>query len=282
MPRWWRTHLFEREHVARVADYRGVRLQKRPSRPRSNALPDVQPVSNASDLQVQVNELRRAAVADEPQHVALFERAPRRDPRCRRLEVTKKDHVVAQPAPLAHGAPRDHCVPKERSGIDDLGVAHLVLERDRFDRRAARLGEVDATVTDGVKGRTSSLRLVRPIEVVPADHRVASREAGRDRVAVGVVVRGAVGEARDLFVDRPAPSSLAVRILGGERVVAGASVTREVHAGVSVGERSRRAERLRRQKLLPFVRRGGKLQAEGREVRRGRAQSKEGEERQGT
>lgn len=133
--------------------------------------------------------------------------------------------------------------PEEGSHVDDVRVADLILERDQRDGRATGIREVHASVTNGVQRAPSALRLVGPIEIIPADHEVPSGEAGGDRVAVVVVACRAIRPPRDLLVDRPSPAALAVCVLGRQRIFARPQATGQVNAGVTVGECSWRTGR---------------------------------------
>jgi hypothetical protein len=136
--------------------------------------------------------------------------------------------------------PRHDRRPEERARVEHLGVALLVLERDELHGRPLRLREIDAPVADVRELAPAALLLVGPVEVVARHDVLSAGQAGRDRVAVGVVVGGAIRQARDLFVARPASGFLAmgVRERGRERGVAARD---EVHARVAVGRRALRA-----------------------------------------
>jgi len=77
----------KREHVAWVADDRGVALQQRTCAPRLHAGRQIEPIPDAARLEVQVHELRRTGVADEAEDLALLDRPPRDQPGRRRVEV---------------------------------------------------------------------------------------------------------------------------------------------------------------------------------------------------
>ena len=98
-----------------------------------------------------MNELRRARISYEAHSLSLLDCAPRGESRCRRIEMPEEEHVIPKAAPLAHRVTRRDGRSEKMPHEDDVRVADLVLERDEGHRRAARIGEIHAAVTDRVE-----------------------------------------------------------------------------------------------------------------------------------
>jgi hypothetical protein len=143
---------------------------------------------------------------------------------------------------------------------------------------------------DCMERATTTLRLIRLVKVVSADDAVPAREAGRDRITIGVVVGRAVGPPRDVVVDLPssAPDVVRVRHDHGLRV-AFVAVSRKMHAQLAVGEcvwragglsgarRSRRDEQTANRHAQRRGRGGTAAEREGEERReRGERDAKHG------
>lgn len=186
-----------------------------------------------------MNELRRPCIPDVADELPFLHDAPGGEARGRRIEMTEEEDIVAEPPPLANGVTSDDRGSEEVPDVNHVCVADLMFERDERHVGAPWIGKVDPAVTDRVERATAPLGLVGAIEIVSADDEVSAGKSRRHRVAVSVVVRGPVGEARDLLVHRPAPGSFAMRILGRERVLAGLRIARQMNADIRIGERSR-------------------------------------------
>ena len=186
-----------------------------------------------------MDELRRPGIPDEADEVALLQVPTDLQPGRGGVEVTEEEHVVAELAPLPERVARDDGGAEEGADEDDLGVALLVLERDHGDGRPLLLGEVDRAVADMAEAPAAALALVGAVEVVAADD---ARVRAGDRVAVGVVVGGALGTSRDLVVDDP-PAALVVVGVGLRLGLGPVVIARETHARVAVGDGVDGAER---------------------------------------
>jgi HEAT repeat protein len=197
----------------------------------------VDPVAHATHFEVQVDDAHAARVAHVPDDRTVRETAPvGRKAVGRSIEVAVEHDVIAQAATFAKRVPRHDARAEELAGEDDLGVALLVLERDDVHLGAARRGEIDAAVPDVRKLMAVALLVLGQIEVV-STHRELRAGARGHRVAVGAVLGGAIGAARDLVVRAELAALVVVRAAESlELVAARVFVRRKGHAYVAIRE----------------------------------------------
>jgi hypothetical protein len=233
--------LLQGKNISGITDHGDVVRQEVARAASGEPFRDIDAVSDAAGLQMEVNELRGSGVTHEAHDVPFLERATGRKARRDRIQMAMKKDVVAKLAPLMDRVPGHDGRAEERPGVEDVPVAFLVLQRHDRDRRSALLRQVDSAVPDRAERSPTSLLSVGPVEVVPAHHVVASGQSRRDGVLVAVIVFRAIGAAWDLGIRGPCPAPHPVRVgafelLGRPFVVAG-----QVYAHVSIGQRSHRA-----------------------------------------
>ena len=91
---------------------------------------------------------RRRRIADRADDLALGHGDARGDSRRDRVEVAEEHHVVTEATAFTDGVAREHRRTEERTGVEDLGGALLVLEGDHRDGRALLLREIHRAVAD--------------------------------------------------------------------------------------------------------------------------------------
>lgn len=154
---------------------------------------------------MKMDEAWRSRIPDSTDELTFLDQHPSVDARGDGVEVPEQHDVVAETSTLAEGMSRHDRRSEEPSHVEHLRITFLMLEGDHVNRRAFGLREIDGAVADVLQGRAAPLSRVGLIEVVTGYDVVASGEPWWDRVAVGVVVRGALGQSWDLLVCRPAP-----------------------------------------------------------------------------
>jgi hypothetical protein len=185
---------------------------------------------------MKVDEPGRSGIAHVAEDLSGLEPdtdRPTQQSRTGRIEVGIQHDVVVQHARLADHVSRDDRRPEELSYVDHLGVLLLMLEGYDHDRRSTRGPEVDPSVAHVSQMPATALQLVCTVKVVAAED--AGRRA-RDGISIRVVVCRAIGAARDLVVDHPVATRIAVGCdcaLGGRCALV---VIRKVDADSVVGE----------------------------------------------
>ena len=129
--------------------------------------------------------------------------------------MSEEQHVVVELAAFPKRMARDDGRAEERTHIQYFGIPLLALEGNHSDRRSLYLRQVDRSVPDLAETRAASLQAVWTVEIEAADDTLS---VAWDRVAVRIVIRGAIETARDFVVRHPATPRVVVAVLSRFRL----------------------------------------------------------------
>lgn len=185
---------------------------------------------------MQVRQARGTRVAKGTHDVSLTQQRPRGHALANGIEVPKQHEVVSEATLFPDDVVREHGCSKERPGIENPGLALLVLQRHELHGRTNLAGNVRPAVPHMREAAAPPLVLVGLVEIVTTDDEVPTGEAGRYGVSVGVVVRRALGQLGDLLVDGQAAAAIVVRTRRRMQRRAALGVLGDFYAHVTIGQ----------------------------------------------